>query len=117
MARIKRLDGELLELGRTCARRDFRDKALIPLMWGTIAKYVREHKVRYIFGCGSLYTTEVSEARKYFAMLRRKYYAPESHRVFPVGAKLFAGVHAASEQVGKPAFFTSCPACLKDTSG
>ena len=32
LTRIKTLDGELMELGRSCARKDFRDRALIPLM-------------------------------------------------------------------------------------
>ena len=61
LSRIKALDGELLELGRSCARKDFRDRALIPLMWEAIAEHVRTHKVRYLFGCGSLYSTDVGE--------------------------------------------------------
>jgi putative hemolysin len=113
MERIKRLDGELLELGRTCARKDFRDQALIPLMWGTIAKYVREHGVRYIFGCGSLYTTEVSQASRYFAMLRKKYYAPDAFRVFPVPAKVFAGVNPELESANPTALFQHLPSLLK----
>jgi putative hemolysin len=113
LERIKRLDGELLELGRTCARKDFRDKALIPLMWGTIAKYVREYGVRYIFGCGSLYTTEAKEAAGYFVMLRKKFYAPEAYRVFPVPAKVFPGVHPGVEIAGRPALFQQLPSLLK----
>jgi putative hemolysin len=81
---IKQLDGELLELGRSCVRKDFRDKALIFLMWNAIAEYVKEHRVRYLFGCGSLYTTDVSEVSAYFSMLQRKYYAAEMLRVQPM---------------------------------
>jgi putative hemolysin len=44
LSRIKVLDGELLELGRSCARKDFRDRALIPLMWEAIAEQVRKHQ-------------------------------------------------------------------------
>jgi putative hemolysin len=73
----------------------------------------REHGVRYIFGCGSLYTTEVSEVSKYFAMLRKKYYAPEAYRVLPVPAKVFAGVDARIETGGKPALFNGLPSLLK----
>jgi L-ornithine Nalpha-acyltransferase len=81
---IKQLGGELLELGRSCARKDFRDKSLIPLMWDAIAQYVKKHRVRYLFGCGSVYTTEASEAMAYFSMLKRKYYSPETFRVYPM---------------------------------
>jgi len=51
LSRIKNLDGEPLELGRSCARKDYRDRALLPLMWEAIAEYVRAHQVRYLFGC------------------------------------------------------------------
>ena len=89
---IKKLDGELLELGRSCARKDFRDKSLIPLMWDAIAQYVRKHRVRYLFGCGSVYTTEASEAMAYFSMLKRKYYAAEMFRVHPMSEFQFQAI-------------------------
>ena len=58
---VKKLDGELMELGRSCARKDFRDRALIPIMWEAIAEQVRTYNVRFLFGCGSLYTTDSAE--------------------------------------------------------
>ena len=88
---IKKLRGEVLELGRSCARKDFRDKALIPRMWEAIARYVKEHEVRYLFGCGSLYTTGTDEVSECFSMLKRKYYAPEEFRVSPLAECQFAG--------------------------
>jgi putative hemolysin len=111
--RIKRLDGELLELGRTCARKDFRGKALIPLMWETIVGYAREHDARYIFGCGSLYTTEVDEISKYFTLLRKKYYAPEAFRVKPVPETVFTGVRSDLESNGEAALFQRLPSLIK----
>jgi putative hemolysin len=113
LTRVKRLDGELLELGRTCARKDFRDKALIPLMWETIVHYACRHGAKYIFGCGSLYITEPLEVSKCFAMLRKKYYAPETYRVFPLPAKVFAGLDTEAESAGKPALFRRLPSLLK----
>lgn len=91
---IKKVDGELLELGRSCARQDFRDKALIPLMWEAIAQYVKTHGVRYLFGCGSLYNTDVDveEVSECFSLLKQKYYAAENYRVNPVPACRFDGL-------------------------
>jgi putative hemolysin len=54
LSQIKKLEGEPLELGRSCARKDFRDRTLLPLMWEAIVEHVRAHQVRYLFGCGSL---------------------------------------------------------------
>jgi len=113
LSRIKDLDGELLELGRSCARKDFRDRALIPLMWEAIAEQVRKHQVRYLFGCGSLYTTDVGEVGSMFSLLRSNYYAPDPHRVFPVESCRFVGL---TEQVGgadEPGQFQKLPSLIK----
>ena len=110
---IKKLDGELLELGRSCARRDFRDRSLIPLMWEAIAEHVRMHQVRYLFGCGSLYTTDVTEVSAIFALLKNRYYAPDPLRVFPVESCRF---EALSEQTGiidESALFQRLPSLIK----
>src|SRR5918996_5034328 len=111
--KIKQLDGELLELGRSCARRDFRDRALIPLMWEAIAHYVTSHQVRYLFGCGSLYTTDALEVSEYFSMLKRKYYAPEEFRVQPVDACRFDGVIDDLKVSDEHALFLKLPSLIK----
>jgi putative hemolysin len=113
LRRIKALDGELLELGRTCARKDFRDRALIALMWETIVAYARQHNVRYIFGCGSLYTTSAAEVSRIFALLQKKYYAPESFRVQPLPVTAFAGLTAVSEAEDDAALFQRLPSLIK----
>ena len=114
LSRIKSLDGELLELGRSCARKDFRDRALLPLMWEAIAEYVRTHRVRYLFGCGSLYTTDAAEVSAIFALLRQKYYAPERCRVDPVDSCRFHGI---SDQpiagIEEAALFQKLPSLIK----
>jgi len=78
LEKIKALDGELLELGRSCARKDFRDRALIPLMWEAIAHYVKKHRIKFLFGCGSLYTTNPEEVSECFSLLKRKYYVVDN---------------------------------------
>jgi L-ornithine Nalpha-acyltransferase len=112
LSRIKQLDGELMELGRSCARKDFRDRALIPLMWEAITEQVRKHKVRYLFGCGSLYTTAAREVSALYGLLKNKYFAPDPCRVFPVEKCRFKGLidlPLADEQ----ALFQKLPSLIK----
>lgn len=114
LSRIKSLDGELLELGRSCARKDFRDRALLPLMWEAIAEYVRTHRVRYLFGCGSLYTTDAAEVSAIFALLRQKYYAPETCRVDPVDSCRFHGISDQPiDSIEEAALFQKLPSLIK----
>ena len=113
LEKIKKLDGELLELGRSCARKDFRDRALIPLMRETIAQYVSAHRVRYLFGCGSLYTTDPQEVSECFSLLKRKYYAEESLRVAPVPACRFDGINDSLRITDARALFVQLPSLIK----
>ena len=86
---IKSLDGELLELGRSCVHREYRDRRVLDAMWQAIAQYVRDHGVRYLFGCASLYSTDPGDVSELFAIIKRSHYAPETFRVLPVPQKLF----------------------------
>jgi len=114
LSKIKSLDGgELLELGRSCARKDFRDKALIPLMWDAIARHVKKHGVKFLFGCASLYTTDVTEVNQLFSMLKSKYYAPESRRVSPVEACRFDRLQEEVINADEQALFQKLPSLIK----
>ncbi len=89
LANIKKLNGELLELGRSCAHKHYRDRALISSMWDAIVDYAKTHKVRYLFGCASLLTTQPREVSEFFSYLKKSYYAPERFRVHPIPEKSF----------------------------
>ena len=113
LSQIKLLDGELMELGRSCARKDFRDRALIPLMWDAIAEQVKKHQVRYLFGCASLYTTAVGEVSAMYSMLKSKYYAPDAYRVFPVDPCTFNGLTDDVSISDEQALFQKLPSLIK----
>lgn len=113
LEKIKKLKGELLELGRSCAHQDFRDRALIPMMWEAIAQYVRNHGVQYLFGCASLYTTDPREVSESFALLRAKYYASEEFRVYPVAEKSFPNLDEGARVKNEAALFSRLPSLIK----
>jgi putative hemolysin len=46
-------DKHFLELGRSCVRRDWRNKRTLELMWRAIWKYARRHRVDVMMGCAS----------------------------------------------------------------
>jgi L-ornithine Nalpha-acyltransferase len=111
--KIKNLEGEFLELGRSCALKDFRDRALVSLMWEAIGQYVNRYQVRYLFGCGSLYTTDAGEVSRYFSMLKRKYHAAKEFSVVPVDACRFDGVVDDLQIEDEQALFLKLPSLIK----
>lgn len=110
---IKKLPGELLELGRSCAYKDYRDRALIHAMWQAIAEYIRRHRVRYIFGCASLHTTNPREVSEFFSLLKERFYAPEELRVYPLPDKSFPELDEKVKIRSDPTLFFGLPSLIK----
>ena len=110
---IKRLDGELLELGRSCAHKDYRDRSLIHLMWQTIAEYVKSHRVRYLFGCASFPTADPREVSESIALVKQKFYAPETFRVEPLPQLRIEGLNENPAIQDSDGLFASLPSLIK----
>jgi L-ornithine Nalpha-acyltransferase len=113
LERIKRLDGELLELGRSCAHKDYRDRSLIHLMWQTIAEYVKNHRVRYLFGCASFPTVDPREVSQAISLVKQKYYAPEVFRVEPLPELRIEGLDENPDIHDADGLFARLPSLIK----
>jgi putative hemolysin len=70
----------LLELGRSCVLRDYRQRAALPLLWRTIASYVAEHRIDLMFGCASLRGTDPDAVADQLAWLHGHCLAPPGLR-------------------------------------
>ncbi len=81
---IKRLKGRLLEVGRTCIAREFRQGPAIAVLWSGLAGFIQIHGFDYLFGCASLPLGEHDvQAAAIMNRLRRQALAPEGYRVTP----------------------------------
>ena len=94
---IKKLsnDGQMLELGRSCIHRDYRDRLIINLLWSGISKYIKDHNVRFVFGSvtlGRVGTTSAVEVSRVFKLIKKKFYASPDYRVYPKPNNSFKGI-------------------------
>ncbi|MFO1242431.1 MAG: GNAT family N-acyltransferase [Rickettsiales bacterium] len=75
---LKKLQGELLELGRSCVREDFRNKAAMQLLWRGIGEYVTYYDIKYMFGCASFAGSDPKAHEQELAFLHHFHSAPEA---------------------------------------
>lgn len=54
LAEMVHLRSELSECGRSCTHPDYRDGAVIMLLWSGLAQFLRLNNLRYLFGCASV---------------------------------------------------------------
>ncbi|MEZ4751510.1 MAG: GNAT family N-acyltransferase [Bdellovibrionota bacterium] len=67
-----KLSGVKLELSRACVHKNYRSGTAIHLLWRGIAKYMELTSARYLFGCSSVLTTDISTLHGLYADLIQK---------------------------------------------
>jgi len=74
-------DRQLLELGRSCVRYEYRTNAVMHLMWKFLARYVDRHKIAYLFGCASLHGTDQEQLKLPLSYLYNKHKTPSEYNI------------------------------------
>lgn len=83
MARLAHLKPDLIEVGRSCVHPEFRDGAVIMLLWTGLANYMKARGYRHLIGCAS---APLLDGGSNAATLRDELlglYAYPEHRVYP----------------------------------
>ena len=80
ISKLLELDGEIMELGRSCVHKDYRNRATMQLLWRGVGAYAEHYRVKAMFGCASLPGTEIEQFRHGLAYLYHNHLAPENIR-------------------------------------
>ena len=81
---IASLDGEVVELGRTCVHVDFRSGGGIMLLWSGIAQLMKRWDIDYLLGCASVPCRDDGRlVQTLMNGLRAKHLSPEDLRAEP----------------------------------
>lgn len=80
IAPVLAFPGQVLELGRSCVHRDYRNRAAMQLLWRGIAAYVFRHNIDLMFGCASLPGIDPDALATELTYLYHNHLAPEAIR-------------------------------------
>ena len=84
LTRLQHLGDRMVEVGRSCVHRDYRDGATITQLWGGLAQYMLQHNHEYLIGCASISMADGGHvAASIYHKLHRLYAAPTEYSVFP----------------------------------
>ncbi len=75
---------QLLELGRSCVKFEYRTNVVMHMMWKFIAKYVERHKIGYLFGCASLPGINQDKLKVPLTHLYHNYKTPKEYNISAV---------------------------------
>ena len=74
----------LLEAGRSCVRKEYRDGRIIKLLWKGLATYIVKSKVEYIFGCASFPSSDHNRFLSQLSYLKHYHSPSEDLQTNPV---------------------------------
>jgi len=80
IARLVAVEGEILELGRSCVDAAYRNRATIQLLLRGIGAYVARHRIVLMFGCASLPGVDPDALALPLAYLHHHHLAPSALR-------------------------------------
>jgi putative hemolysin len=83
LTRFGHLRDNLVEIGRSCIDADFRTGGVITLLWGGLARYMRERGYEYLMGCASLGMRDGGHNAAGIYNALSEHMAPLEYRVFP----------------------------------
>lgn len=100
---LRSLPGRVLEIGRTCVAKDYRNGAVIALLWQGIAELITREGFDYLFGCASIDLADGgTAAHRILQSLRAKHMSPATQRVRPYCPLPAADLRVADESGRMP---------------
>jgi putative hemolysin len=85
LTRLLHLSDRMVEVGRSCVHRDFRDGATISHLWSGLAQYMLQNQYEYLIGCASISMADGGHvAASIYRKFYRMYSAPPEYSVFPL---------------------------------
>lgn len=110
---IKKHDGEILEVGRSCVDAAYRSRAVMQLLWRGIGAYVTKFNIDILFGCASFHGTDPDEHAMALAYLYHYHLAPENLRPVALPGRYVEMNTMPKEAVDVKRAFTSLPTLIK----
>jgi putative hemolysin len=113
IAKLLAYRGEILEVGRSCVGHDYRNGAIMQLLWRGIAAYVAHYRIDILFGCASLPGVTPEALAVPLAYLHHNHLAPPALRPRAHTARHIAMDRLPREAVDRQAVWPLLPPLIK----
>ncbi|MBY0408517.1 MAG: GNAT family N-acetyltransferase [Rickettsiales bacterium] len=110
---IKAYPGNILEVGRSCVDKDYRNRAVMQLLWRGIGAYVARFDIALMFGCASFHGTDPAAHAQALSYLHHYHQAPEGLCPKALPSRYINMNLMPKEQVDAKQAFTLLPALIK----
>ena len=82
-------NNQILELGRSCVHKNYRNGTIMNLLWKAIAEYVRLYDIKILLGCASFHGTDIIKHTNELSYLRKNFSLPDEFSVKSLDTKIY----------------------------
>ena len=104
---------QILELGRSCVHKDYRNGSTVNLLWKAIAEYVKLYDIKILLGCASFPGTDVNKFSKELSYLRENFSLPNDLSVLSLDNNIYETDSSNNTNVNNLRTFAKLPPLLK----
>ncbi len=104
---------QILELGRSCIHKDYRNRYIMNLLWKAVAEYVKIYDIKILLGCASFEGTNVTKYSNEFSYLRRNFSLPDELSVRSLDRKIYPDYNEANLDITDLKTFIKLPPLIK----
>ncbi len=110
---VIKFPGQVMELGRSCVHADYRNRAVMQLLWRGIAAYVFLHRIDLMFGCASLPGIEPDDIAAELTYLYYNHLAPPALRPRALPHRYIEMRRLDPDEIDRRRVLTSLPPLIK----
>ncbi len=104
---------QILELGRSCVHKDYRDGNIMNLLWKAIAEYVKLYDIKILLGCASFHGTDVMKYTNELSYLRKNFSLPDELSVKSLDPKIHPAYTEINSNINDFRTFVKLPPLIK----
>jgi len=106
-------NNQILELGRSCIHKKYRNGATVNLLWKAIANYVSIYDIKILLGCASFPGTNVMNFSDELAYLKRNHSLPSELSVKSLDVNIYPINNSKNKNVSDLKLFIKLPPLIK----
>ena len=104
---------QILELGRSCVHKDYRNGSAMNLLWKAIAKYVKLYDIKIMLGCASFSGTDIMKFSSELSYLRENFSLPHDLSVESLDKNIYPVYKKNETKIDNLRIFAKLPPLIK----
>ena len=106
-------NNQILELGRSCVHKNYRNGTIMNLLWKAIAEYVKLYDIKILLGCASFHGTNVMKYANELSYLRKNFSLPDKLSVKSLDPKIYPAYTEIDTNINDLRTFVKLPPLVK----